>query len=1200
MSSRLRQALLRFRTVFLGDLFYHARRPLFVVWALTLAITAWGLSSGSVRIVSGDSAVGGTKAHITSEFALAMQLAIFTTLFYAFFISVAAGMTIIQDEDWRLGELFHATPLRPGEYIWAKFAAVVVGCLIILGIHLAATAFFYHVVPNAEAQEFRGPFHIWNYLKPALMFSVPTIVFLAGVSFAIGEWTRRPVVVFLLPVAIVVLNGFFLWEWSPSWLDPRIDYALMMIDSAGFRWLNETWLKVDRGVNFYNSAEIPLETGFLISRAAFIGLGVLAVALSGRHFRLRLRGTVSLWARRRVVSAPEADSLPAVIKPAIALGSLGMATARPGLLAGAWNVARIELIELRSSSGLYLFIPLILLQTVATALVDVGFLDSSQLITPVNFAVRTMGPLITCLCLLLLFYTVETLERERSTRLAAIAFATPIRSGSLLLGKSIALAVVAVAVVMALALAGLIALAIQQKVGVDLRPYFLYWGLLLVPSILVWTGFVILIQTITQNRYTTYALALPLLYFTGYRLLTNQINWVGNWPLWSAVQASDISTLELDREAIVLSRVLALGLMGLLAAMTLRFTRRREVDATRLLHRLRPLSLFRTALRLAPWAIVPLVAGIWLVLLVGWGYEGGAAMKRAKDYWRKNLATYRDAKVPDIQHVELELDLFPERHGYHVKGKYVLVNPSDKPLDEILLTGSTHWEKLLWTLDGKPNTPMDRAYLYAFTPPGGSLPPSETVEIGFEHEGTFPRGISKRGGGTSEFILPSSVVLTSFRPSISPVLGFLDSVGVDDENRQDPKEYSEDFYKGQTDSFLGARAPFTTKITITGPSEFTINSVGTKTAETEKDGRRTVVWESDFPVSFFNVIAGRWQVERGEGTAVYYYRGHRYNIGEIKEALDGARRYYSEWFYPYPWRELKLSEFPNLASYAQGFPTNITFSEGIGFLTSSTPENHAAFEITSHEAAHQWWGNLLSPGKGPGGNILSEGTAHFSTILLVEQAKGEHSRIELCKRLEANYGKSRQADSERPLVKITGERPGDTTVTYDKGGWVFWMLLNQMGRDEALAGMRAFIKTYQRNPDHPVLQDFLVSMRPFAADPGAFDTFTHQWFYEVVVPEYVLHDAKKTSHSENWELTVWLENEGSGSMPVEVAAVRGERFTKDGSPSPGFREARAVVVPGKGESKNVVITCPFEPEQVIVDPDAKVLQLRRKNAVAKL
>ena len=64
------------------------------------------------------------------------------------------------------------------------------------------------------------------------------------------------------------------------------------------------------------------------------------------------------------------------------------------------------------------------------------------------------------------------------------------------------------------------------------------------------------------------------------------------------------------------------------------------------------------------------------------------------------------------------------------------------------------------------------------------------------------------------------------------------------------------------------------------------------------------------------------------------------------------------------------------------------------------------------------------PAKGPGGNILAEGTAHFSTILLVEEAKGENARIDFCKRIEASYGKSRQADSERPLVKIDGQATG--------------------------------------------------------------------------------------------------------------------------------------------------------------------------------
>jgi ABC-type transport system involved in multi-copper enzyme maturation permease subunit len=51
------------------------------------------------------------------------------------------------------------------------------------------------------------------------------------------------------------------------------------------------------------------------------------------------------------------------------------------------------------------------------------------------------------LCLLLLFYTVESLWRERRSGLASISLATPVRTGTLLLGKLLAKGLIAVAVV---------------------------------------------------------------------------------------------------------------------------------------------------------------------------------------------------------------------------------------------------------------------------------------------------------------------------------------------------------------------------------------------------------------------------------------------------------------------------------------------------------------------------------------------------------------------------------------------------------------------------------------------------------------------------------------------------------------------------------------------------------------------------------
>ena len=71
----------------------------------------------------------------------------------------------------------------------------------------------------------------------------------------------------------------------------------------------------------------------------------------------------------------------------------------------------------------------------------------------------------------------------------------------------------------------------------------------------------------------------------------------------------------------------------------------------------------------------------------------------------------------------------------------------------------------------------------------------------------------------------------------------------------------------------------------------------------------------------------------------------------------------------------------------------------------------AVFLVTAHESAHQWWGNLLTPGKGPGGNLLSEGMSHFSTAMLFEQVKGPRARMEFMKRIEEQYGDDRRADA---------------------------------------------------------------------------------------------------------------------------------------------------------------------------------------------
>jgi ABC-2 type transport system permease protein len=1194
--------LVRTRAVFSQELAHTFKRPLFWFLIAMLFLMTWGLSTGNVQISSGDASVGGKRVWITSEYSVTFALAMLVAILYSFFGSIASGMAIVADDEAKVSDMLLSTPLRASEYVWGKFLAILAGFLAAMGIHLLLAVFFNHLLPNPDAAEIRGPFAAINYLRPALIFGLPTLVFYLGIAFLLGERWRRPVTVFLFPTALLIAD-FFLWDWSPTWLDPRLNRLLMLLDPAGFRWLNETWIKLDRGADFYNHMRIGLDAGFVLSRLSVLGLGLAAVALAQRHLAKNLQADAGRSGprrlRRRAVSMEANGAVVAVSRP---LSDLRMRSRSVGLAAGTLEVARTELRNLLAAPGLYLFGALILLQTLGSSLLALGAFQTELLITPGLTAVRTMNTLSVLLCLLLMFYTAESIERERSTGFASLSYATPARTASLLFGKALGNSAAGLLMAVATYLGCAIAILIQGRMAPDPGPYLLVWGLLLVPTVLVWTCFVVAVQAISGQRYATYGVGLGVMALTFYLQFTGKMNWVGNWWLWDTLQWSDLGLFELNRRALVLNRLMVLGLAVLFVAVAFQAFGRRQADAIGTIHRLQPASLWRRTLRLGGFAAVPLAAGIALGLAVDDGFQGRALEKKARDYWKQNLATWKDAPQPAIAGVDLDLRIEPARRWLAARGSYELVNDRDAALKQFALTGGPHWEKVRWTLDGKAYTPENRTGLFVFTP-AAPLTPDGRVRVGFQFEGRFPHGITKNGGGAREFILPSGVVLTSFSPSFAPVVGYLQEIGIKrGENDYEPRVYPDDFYVGKTHIAFGAGHSFTTRIAVTGPADYTFNSVGTRVSETVKDGRRTAVWQSDYPVRFFNVVGGRWRVRRGHGTAIFYHPGHAYNIGEMIGALDAARRWYSEWFRPFPWRELKLSEFPALASYAQGFPTDITFSEGIGFLTKSDVKTDAVFLVTAHESAHQWWGNLLTPGEGPGGDLLSEGMSHFSTALLTEQVKGSQARMEFLKRLEEHYSDERRADAERPLVKIDGSRDGDQTVTYDKGGWVFWMLYQNLGRERALAGLRKFMADWGDGPDYPVLQDFTAAMRAFAADPAAYDDFVKQWFHQVVMPEYRLSGARVAAEpgGKGWKVTVRIKNAGSGRMPVDVAAVRGERFAAKGAPNPGYRDARRTVILGAGEERTVEIPCTFRPERVVVDPDVEVLQLRRKAALVRL
>lgn len=1207
-------SLARWAAVARRELSSALRRPSYWFLLGVLGLMAFGFSQGNVTISSGESVAGGLRSHITSVAAQSMFQSVLITALGVWFLAIGAGLVLIRDAELRVGEIIHGTRLTAREYVWGSFAGAIAAFLVIWGLHLGLSVGFNHVLATGADTPHIGPFLPANYLYPALLLGLPQILFFAGVPFFLGAWARRPIVVFAFPVAMVLLILGFLVTWSPSWLDPAINRALMLADPSGFRWLNETLLKLDRGVDFYNTARLPPDLGFLLSRVGLAGIGLLAVEAAARNTSRRLLGgdTDAVVIGFRRGGAEQAGPVQTSEPPAgggRTLRELGMRTIPPGFFAAARAIARTEVRELLVRPWLYLFVPLILWQSVSASLLALGPFDSPLLVTPGGMAASQFNTLSLLVCVLLLFYTVESLMKERTQQLAEIYRATPVGTGAMLLGKTVGNIAVAGVILGAALIASWAVITgrhlFGNPVGFDLWPFAAAWGGVMVPTFVFWTAFVTATFALFRNRYAVYGLGLAIVVYTVYRMTVaglmvdgEALSWVTNWLAWNSMAAwSDMGAFSLHGHPLLLNRLLYLSLVPLLLVLAVRWFGRQEFDATRILHRLRPRALLRSGLRLLPFAVPPAILASVLFFGGRAGYEGPDAKEADKDYWRRNVATWTDFRMPSISHVELDVELEPAARGASVSGAYVFFNHREHVYRQIPITAWL-WDPIEWTLDGEPHEPDDRSGLFVFSPEE-PLAPGDSLTVGFRYDLEEPHGMSTRVGGRGQFILDSGVVLAGF----SPAPGYIRSRGVDEENRYDTREYPDDFYEGETEPMFGSGGqPFTTKIRITLPEEYTANSVGRLTSEEVREGRRTVVWESDHPVRLFNIVAGRYAVKEGRGTAIYHHPGHDYNVEEMSAALDAARKHYSEWFHPFPWELLKLSEFPAYAGYAQGFPTNITFSEGIGFLTKSDPRSHAAFTVVAHEAAHQWWANILTPGRGPGGNMLSEGMSHYATILLHEEVHGDRYRIEFAKRIEDSYGDGRFVNSERSLVKTDGSRRGDTTVIYDKGGWVMWMLQQEMGRENLLAGLRAFIDAYHAGSDFPVIQDMLAVLRDFAPDPGAFDAFTAQWFHDVVVPEYRLSEVTKERAGSRWVVRGTVENAGTARMTVEVAATANERWSDAGEAgtrtvvSPSYRDARTPVALDAGESAAFEIVTTFDPDRVVVDPDVLVLQLRREAA----
>ena len=264
------------------------------------------------------------------------------------------------------------------------------------------------------------------------------------------------------------------------------------------------------------------------------------------------------------------------------------------------------------------------------------------------------------------------------------------------------------------------------------------------------------------------------------------------------------------------------------------------------------------------------------------------------------------------------------------------------------------------------------------------------------------------------------------------------------------------------------------------------------------------------------------------------------NATAVAEVTARAIRYYADRFGPFPYSQLALTQLPGRES--QGWPGLIFLSSYV-FLT---PEERADFHLTpagtllaqltpAHEAAHQWWGDLILWATYRD-QWFSEGLANYCALMMLQEKNPLGFRLVMDKyRRDLADKNNKDGTVLKDAGPVTlGKRllsshfpDGYEAISYGRGTWLFHMLRSMM-QDAGDAG--------KKEPSRRVVEDpFARSLRK-VRERYAGKTISTRELLDVFaedLPPSLRYEGKA---SLDWFLDGWVN--GTSLPRLELQAVK--------------------------------------------------------------
>jgi ABC-2 type transport system permease protein len=1138
-----------FLKIFLFEIQNRIRRPaVYLYFTAVLLFTMFAFSTGSLPV--------GEKEHINSPYLITFWCCGMTMMMMLISSSMM-GTALYRDIEYQTKDYYLTYPITKNGYFWGRYlGSFTFMILVALAVPIAIYLSTYIGPATGKTDHAQyGPNKLIYYIYPLFFIALPNIFFTSSLFFGLVAITRN--------VKVIYFGGILLFLFyliALFFLDHTTNTTVIGI-SDPFGLNGVRYQMNNSSTTQHNNTLIAISGPLAINRLLWPGLGLAVLLVTYIYFNFE-----AFFAGKRDKAAiDEAGTKSNQILKTSAVsfsGKYNKITLR--------SLIKLELLNIIRDNYFWII--------VGAGSVFLGFVfwlgDNNYGIPDLPRTVSLLGIFADAfpffIFFIIMFYTGETLQRDKLTRYAFINDSLPPPNWILNGSKLISLLAIAIGLSFVPLIVGVVVQLIKGFTQLNLPAYLAYILVMLLPKLLAAAVFCYVIQIIFNNKFAAYAFGVTL--WVGMLFFDSTGTFDYHLLLYSYTPKSGMS--DMDGMGHMVKPVLWFNLYWLLAAGLL-------IIIAALFYNRGVNSSFKERLQLIPErfdkktklfaaALLPLFIAVGGYIYYNISYLNEYLTKGENEdraiIYEKTLKHYQNMPLPKVTRIKMQADLFPYKKQEFVKAMLTIVNKNDKPISEMLLDGDELTDYSI-SMDGRP-VQFICPLLYSRGFFSWFGPKRDTAEFRLYK---FDKPLAP--GDSAVLQINSSIVHKGFTNGLYAAnllnngtffTGGLPGLGYDDDDEINspyvrkkaglPPKEEEEIVQNDPVGIRNLKAGksadlLSLDVTISTEGEQIAITHGGLIKQWKENGRNYFHYVQNKPGMYapFGIFSGRYRdrkdsviLDHKVNIDIYYNPDHGENIDRYLNAYKDGLKYFSKVYGAYPFSNIRQVETAPYGPREASTTTLNTYAEFNGWNAYFTNPDQFdyLYSNTVRALAQQWWRFQVAPNSTVGSLVIPEGLANYDALVMNEKKYGKaNMRPIVLNQLWFYLFIRRHLDQkEHPVIKA------DQWFEWgDKVGVAMYGLRELIGEDSLNEALREFKNAYAFKRTGPFagandLYGYLQKHVPDSMQYYLIDTWKNITLYDNKISSVTM---KPTGNKDEYriDLKINIDKTRMGDKGEDVPAL---------------------------------------------------------------